>query len=210
MDMPLIKNVAFEIMGNRSSHVYKERGNKYYHGERVGTLALKLRSIILPDDNSHDEIITVAAWFHDIMNGVDNHAKEGSIKTREVLLPYCSEDELNKICGIINVHDDRESGRDTFSNYIKIHQDADHLDHFGTFDIWTSFLYAMPHDQTIDDVRDWLIHGRPAENAKYRSELNFEISRKIFDEKVDFLTYFSERFSVESSGGIWSEVQLLT
>jgi len=205
MDMKLIKETAFEIMGNKSSHEFKEKGNKFYHGERVAALAMKLRKLVLPDDDSHDEIMTVAAWFHDIMNGNDDHERKGAIKTRGVLSPYCTNEELNEICGMISVHDDRHSGRDTFSAYIKLHQDADHLDHFGTFDVWMSFIYAVPHHQTINDVKTWLLEKRPAENGKYRNELNFEVSRRIFDEKMEFLKYFSNRFGVEMSGGIWNE-----
>jgi len=207
MDMKLIKNIAFERIGNKSSHEFKEKGNKFYHGERVAALAIKLKELILPDDNSHDEIITVAAWFHDIMNGIDNHATKGAIKTKEILSPYCTSTEISEICEIISVHDDRYSGRDNFSAYIKLHQDADHLDHFGTFDVWMSFIYAVPHNQTINDVKDWLLKVRPAENEKYRNELNFELSRQIFDEKMEFLNYFSNRFGVEIAGGIWNESQ---
>jgi len=205
MNMPAIKSLAFELMGNKSSHEFKERGNKYYHGQRVAALALRLRKLILPDDGSHDEIITAAAWLHDVMNGADNHAAAGAAKARDVLPPHCSEEELREICEIIGVHDDRHSGRDAFSPYIKLHQDADHLDHFGTFDVWMSFIYAVAHGQTINEARDWLRDIRPIENERYRSELNFEISRKIFDEKMEFLSYFTDRFCVESEGGIWNE-----
>jgi len=31
MDLPLIKNIAFELIGNNRSHEFKEKGNKYYH-----------------------------------------------------------------------------------------------------------------------------------------------------------------------------------
>jgi len=215
MDMPVIKTLAFEWMGNKRSHDFKEKGNKYYHGERVAALALTLRRHILPDDGTHDDIMTVAAWFHDIMNGADDHAGEGAAKTRGILSPYCSDEELDGICEMIRVHDDRCSAQETLSatagelsTYIKIHQDADHLDHFGTFDIWMNFIYSVAHEQTINDARDWLVNVRPAEIERYRRELNFALSRKIYDEKMEFLAYFTERFAVEGSGGIWNEAQI--
>ena len=207
MDMQAIKKIAFEAMGNKSSHEFKEKGNKFYHGERVAVLALKLRKIILPDDNSHDEIITVAAWFHDIMNGGDNHPQEGAMKARELISSYCSDEEMDEICDIISVHDDRTAGHEAFSVYTKLHQDADQLDHFGTFDVWMRFIYAVPHNQTINDVRDWFINEGQKNSGRYRSELNFEISRRIFDEKMEFVEYFASRFDVEISGGIWKEEQ---
>ena len=205
MDLSTIKNIAFELMGSKRSHEYKERGNKYYHGERVANLAVELRKFILPNDNSNDEIITVAAWYHDIMNGIDNHEKEGAVKTSEVLTPYCSSDELKKICEIIGVHDDRKPEIGNFPNYIKIHQDADLLDHFGTFEIWAAFLYTVWHNETVNDAADWLINGELEEIKKYRGELNFEISRSIYDEKTEFAKNFGERFKIEMSGRIWDK-----
>lgn len=209
MDLVAIKQLAFDYMGNKSSHSWKEKGNKYYHGERVAKLIITLRQFVLPNNESHDEILTVAAWFHDIMNGVENHAKEGARKTRDVLSKYCSEYEIDEICKIISVHDDRYSDRSLFSDYIKLHQDADHLDHFGTFDVWTEFLHAIHHDRTIIDVIEWFQTTRRSQDKHYRNELNFEISRKIYDEKSEFVNSFGERFSVEGVGNIWNEKELM-
>lgn len=205
MDIITIKNLAFSLLGEKASHGWKEIGNKYYHGERVATLAVKLRELIFPGDNSKDDILTVAAWFHDIMNGKENHATVGATKAREVLQDYCTTEELDEICAIISVHDDRYSGRETYNHLIKLHQDADHLDHFGTYDVWMSFLYAVPHDMKFHEVIDWLVHVRPTQDEKYRNELNYNLSKKIYDEKAEFLKEFSKRFQVEGSGGIWNE-----
>jgi HD superfamily phosphodiesterase len=204
MDLIAIKKLAFDILGDTNSHPWKEKGNKYYHGERVASLVLQLRKIILPEDESRDDILTVAAWFHDVMNGQEDHARKGANKTREILSGYCTEKELNSICEIIAVHDDRNTGRDTYSDYIKLQQDADLLDHFGTFDIFNGFLYSVPHNQTILDVLDWIENYRPTEDERYRNELNFNISKKIYDEKSSFVKRFGDRFKVEVTGGIWN------
>jgi uncharacterized protein len=143
------------------------------------------------------------------MNGVKNHEEEGATKTRELLTPYCSDYELNEICEIIRAHDDRDHPKD-YSRYIQLHQDADLLDHFGVFDIWRTFLYAVPHDQTILDIVDWMTTNRPVENEKYRQKLNFEVSKRIFDEKMDFVNSFTDRFSVECAGDIWDGERLLS
>lgn len=203
MNLIAIKKLAYEQLGNKNSHHWKEKGNKYYHGERVATLVLSLRKMVLPSDESHDEILTVAAWFHDIMNGNDDHAIKGAKKAREVLHNYCTEEEMDAICDIISVHDDRYTGRHKYSDYIKLHQDADLLDHFGTFDIWMSFIYSIHHGKTMKDVMHWLSDVRPTEDAKYLRELNYEISKSIYKEKSDFVKSFSQRFNVEGIGGIW-------
>ena len=208
MNMQAIQSIAFDLLGSKSSHVFKEKGNKYYHGQRVAVLVLKLRRLILPDDDSHDDILTAAAWMHDVTNGTDNHAVTGAAIAKEALQPHCSPEELSEICEIIRVHDDRKPKGSSFSEYIKLHQDADYLDHFGTFDVWGSFLYAKYHGYTINEASDWLKNGRPKENERFRSELHYEVSRKIFDEKIEFLNSFTERFYVETAGGIWNEERL--
>ena len=209
MDLITIKQLAFDHLGNKNSHRWKEKGNKFYHGERVATLVLQLRKLILPEDNSHDDILTVTAWFHDILNGNEDHAVQGAIKTREVLQGYCTEEELNTICEIIKVHDDRTCGRDVYSTYIKLQQDADLLDHFGIFDIWMSFSYFVSHGKNMKDVAQWLSEVRPLEDKKYLEELNYELSKIIYKEKSSFVRSFSERFCVESSGGIWNLATIL-
>ncbi|MDF2544242.1 MAG: hypothetical protein K0S47_3960 [Herbinix sp.] len=209
MDLPKIKQLAYDLMGSTKSHEWKEIGNKYYHGLRVAILALKLRSYVLPEDDSHDDILTVAAWFHDISNGKENHAVEGAIKAREILAEYCSEYELNEICKIISVHDDRYSDRAMFSDYTKLHQDADHLDHFGTYDVWMEIVYALHHNDTIPEVIEWFQNTSRKYDKQFHAELNYDISKIIYQEKREFLHSFGDRFSVEATGGIWLEDQLL-
>ena len=116
---------------------------------------------------------------------------------------------MDEIYKIIYVHDDRYSERSLFSDYIKLHQDADHLDHFGTFDVWTEFLHAIHHNRTIIDVIDWFQTTRRDQNNRFRNELNFEISKKIFDEKSQFVNSFGDRLSVEATGGVWNEKELM-
>jgi len=207
MDREKIKKLAFELMSDRASAISKERGEKYYHGERVALLVIKLRKYLFPEDCEHDDILTVAAWFHDVAAG-ENHNAEGAEIARKVLAEYCTEYELDEICKIISVHDDRKFEHE-YSKYIKLHQDADQLDHFGVFEVWRSFTYAISFDETILDKIEWMTTIRPKESERYRRELNFDVSKRIFDEKEDFLKEFTKRFRVECSGGIWKEESFL-
>lgn len=210
MDLTQIKKIASEQMENERSHPWKERGNKYYHGERTAKLAVTLRSLIFPEDSSHDGILTVAAWFHDIANGVDEHGIKGAEKTRELIFNLCSPAELDEICGIIAVHDDRSSDRTLFSDWAKLHQDADFLDHVGTYDVWMNFLYAVPHEKTINEISDYMVNERPEVIARCRKELNYELSRVIYDEKAEYQKSFTDRFSVELSGQIWKLEEIVS
>lgn len=209
MDLSDIKRLAFKEMGGRSSHAWKEKGNKYHHGERVARLALTLRELLFPSDPSRDSVITVAAWFHDIENGCDNHCERGAVKTRALLSGLCAPDELDEICAIIAVHDIRHGDRSDLPVSAKLHQDADHLDHFGTYDVWMNFLYAVPHGLTLPEQLKYMQNERPGEDERYRAELNFALSRSIYDEKAEFLRDFTERFAVEADGRFYNLNKIL-
>ena len=203
MELERIKLVAEERLKNRRSHSWKELGNKFYHGERVAKLALELRRGVLPDDASHDDILTAAAWLHDIANGEENHAAVGAKLVRELIADLCTEDELDEICSIIRVHDDRSERRSGYSVWVRLHQDADHLDHFGTYDIWMNCLYAFAFDETVEGIAGFIAGERNDSMVKYRGELNFELSRLILDEKAEYQRVFGERFLCEGLGGVW-------
>lgn len=66
-------------------------------------------------------------------------------------------------------------------------------------------MYTIGYNVTMHGARDYLQNTWPTDNANWRSELNFDLSRKIFDEKTIFMKSFIERFMVESVGGIWRE-----
>lgn len=204
MDLSAIYDKAFRLFGTKSSHPWKEKGNKFHHGQRTANLALTIRKLVLPEDGSHDGIIKVAAWFHDIENGTENHEKAGAERTGEILRGCCSADEIEGICEIIEYHDDRCSDGGNRSVYLKIHQDADHLDHFGTFEIWAIFRDAASHGVSMDETVDFLTNTRLNEYEKYRNELNFAVSKKIYDEKHGFLKDFTNRFAVENKGELWN------
>lgn len=210
MELESIKQIAAENMENRSSHSWKEPGNKFFHGERVAKLTLMLRKIVLPEDNTHDDILTVAAWFHDVRNGEEEHCEKGAQTTQELLNGICNSKELKEICEIIALHDNRTEQHHAYSDYVKLHQDADLLDHFGSYDVWMHFAYASAHNQTLQQMADYLKNVRLAEDQRYLNELNFSVSKAIYLEKSNFLKQFTERFCAERSGEIWNFEQVLS
>ena len=204
MDLVKIKQILFDEMYEKVQWT-GEKSGKYYHGERVAKLALTLKKYILPDDNSHDDIIAAAGWFHDVMNGEENHTLAGAERTKILLAEHCSEWEMQEIYDIIYRHDERIADRNSFSVYAKIQQDADFLDHLGTYDIWTRFLRVSRNRATIVEAIDGMKEWQQELDTKYEDVLNFDISKRIYREKTEFHRYFTERFSVEGTGGIWNE-----
>jgi uncharacterized protein len=201
MNLEKMSQIAADLLKDKRSHPYKELGNKYYHGVRPAKLALTLRKIIFPDDSSHDEILTAAAWFHDCANGNAEHCEEGARLCGEILKGLCTDSELEEICQIIRVHDDRSMQND-YSPWTKIHQDADHLDHFGSYDVMMGFFTGNAALWTIDRMADWFINYRDERRDALKGELNYDISRRILDEKIDFSVSFGRRFKAEIDGDI--------
>jgi len=201
MNLEKINQLIFDEIGEKSSHPYKDKGNKYYHGQRVSELAKTLRKKIIPNDDSYDQILTVAAWFHDIKNGNEDHAILGSEQTRIILENHCTSEELDKICDIITVHDQR-STENNYSIYTKLHQDADLIDHFGTLEIWIDIQYYTKDYFTIPEAVKHM-NELLKEHKNYRNLLNFEISKEIFDDRNKFFKEFVNRFEQEGNGKIF-------
>lgn len=201
MDLEKLKCLAYKHMGNRKAHNYRERGYIYYHGQRTANLAVELRTQILPTDDSNDEIIMAAAFFHDIAKGIEPHSIYGAIIVKEILAQYCQAKELDLIVEMIRWHQFRDKTKD-YSDYIKILQDADTLDHFGVLEIWTNFLYYAYQEGNIKDSVEFYQKQFDDLVGKIRKGLNYNVSLEIFDEKIHFIKNFVKRMEIEAQGRI--------
>ena len=213
MDLDAIAKIAADEMANKRSYPWKALGDKYYHGQRTAKLAVRLRQILFPEMTDKDEILTVAAWFHDICNSRDVHRKvhgeKGAELVRELIAEHCTAIELDEICGLITIHDER--GTESDSIILKLHQDADHLDHLGTNAVRRTINDAAGQDRPMrEEMREKREHLFEAKTAIWRIEVHFDLSRRIYDEKMAFFFEFADRFETEMNGGIWNETQLLS
>ncbi len=199
MDINVIKEIAYKLMGSRKAHLEREKGFIYYHGLRVSKLSLKLRQVILPEDCSHDDIIIVASLFHDIAKGIEPHGKHGAILVKDILEDYCSAYEIAEIAKIIYYHDLKKENND-YSKYIKIVQDTDILDHFGSIEIWMNFQYRAYKDEPMQASLEFYNNEFDSEVKQCRKLLNYDVSYKIFDDKISFIYLFIDRFKREAEG----------
>ena len=200
MDLHLIKQRAFENLGNRKAHHHRETGFIYFHGARVANLVINLRKLIFPEDNSKDEILQAAAYFHDVAKGIEPHNKFGAILVREMLQDLCTEVEVEQISELIQCHALRK--KRAYNNYEMLLQDADLLDHFGTIELWMNFGYYAIEDEDMNSSIDFYNTEFKDLVAKNRSLLNFEVSERIFDEKLAFVYDFVKRMEIENKGDI--------
>lgn len=200
MDLQLIKQRAFKNLGSRKAHHHRETGFIYYHGARVANLVINLRKLVLPEDNSKDEILQAAAYFHDVAKGIEPHSTYGAILVKEMLQDLCTEEEVNQISGLIQCHGARK--KRAYNNYEMLLQDADLLDHFGTVELWMNFYYYAIEDEDMNASIDFYNTEFKDMAVKNRSLLNYEVSERIFDEKLEFVYNFVKRMEIENKGDI--------
>ncbi|NMA85975.1 MAG: HD domain-containing protein [Tissierellia bacterium] len=205
MDINRIEELAFQKMGKRYSHSKREKGYIYYHGLRTAKLSIEIRKIIDEIDDSKDNIIYVSALFHDIAKGIEPHNENGSILIKQILKDECSYEKLMEIAEIIRCHNLRSSNED-WPKHIRIVQDADMLDHMGTMDVWLNFVYQAYDEKSVDAS----IEFYNDEEFKYhledcRRKLNYDISKKIFDDRIEFIHEFIVRLNIEGKGGIFNK-----
>lgn len=198
VDLVKIQKVAWETMGKRQTHPQREPGYIYYHGQRVGKIAVTLRELIFPLQKLEDPILLVASWFHDLGKGIEPHWKYGAFLAGDLLKDHCSEVELEKIQEIIHCHSLRKE--QDYPDYVKLVQDADILDHFGSQEIWLNFLYTAHARQNVDYVVEYYDFKYEQHLEKVRGLLNYPESVEFFDEKDLFVRSFIERFAREGRG----------
>jgi HD superfamily phosphodiesterase len=166
----------------------------------VAKLAVTLRKLILPNDDSHDDILTAAGLCHDIAKGMPEHGRYGAVLAREALAGLCTAAELDEICAIIRLHYFNK-GHNDYSDWVKLHQDADCIDHSGTYFLWNVFSYrAWRHEGDLAEIARQQLDEFPLGLV---DSVNFEVSKKIAAEKLAFHRAFWERMRVEANGEIW-------
>lgn len=205
MDINRIEELAFNKMRKRKAHTKREKGYIYYHGLRTAKLAIEIRKMLDEIDSTKDNVIYAASLFHDIAKGIEPHGGNGSILVQQILKDECSHEELMEIAEIIRCHNLRNSDED-WPRHIKIVQDADMLDHMGTMDIWLNFIYQAYDEKSVDESIEFFNDEEYESYLKEcRRKLNYDISKKIFDDRVEFVNEFIRRLNIEGKGGVFNK-----
>ncbi len=201
MDFQRLDRLAQEYMGKRKSHIEREIGHVYFHGKRVSNSVLLLRKRLAPEDDSQDEILRCAGLFHDIGKGIEPHPQTGAALAKELLRDEMTPSELEQVCALIAAHDSRDPENKALPFGLRLLQDADLLDHFGSQGLWLCFTYQAYMGQK-DMMELPLFYETEWEKSlfKNRALLNFEISRGIFDEKAEYERQVISRLKKEGMG----------
>lgn len=198
MDLQAIQKLAEESMAQRLSHPDREPGYIYHHGKRVAQIALQLRELIFPGDESYDDVLLVGGWFHDVGKGIEPHWEYGALLCREILRELVPPGKLEQIVEIVAGHTLRKQRK--YPHYVQLIQDADILDHFGSQEIWLSFWHCAHRGKGLASALEFF-QGKYLERAALvRSLLNYGQSVELFDEKDLFVRQFVKRLEREARG----------
>lgn len=201
MDWLELDALAAKLMKNRKVHRERERGFVYYHGKRVANSALELRKLILPDDPSGDDALRLAGMFHDVGKGMSPHERYGAVVFVEAMKGIIpNEDFVRRCADMIAVHPYRQEGRSPYDIWTQLLQDADCLDHSGCYGVWMNAQYYSVFEGCMTDGAKQHLETSEKYYEDNVNLLNFDISKKIFRNKIDSEQAFFRRAALEAEG----------
>jgi uncharacterized protein len=206
LNLEEIRRIASENMANRRSHLEREPGHIFHHGLRTANLAGEIIARVDGEMNVFDPVLYTGALFHDVGKGFAAHNEAGADIARRLLDGVCAPADLDRVCEIIQFHCIRKHGLDLNTGVLAV-QDADMIDHFGTQEIWLSFLFqAYSHGNQGDVIAYWDSDEFKKRTAKLRDLLNFDVSKTIYDDRVKFQESFHARLKLEGEGRVADKI----
>jgi uncharacterized protein len=191
MDIERIERVARAEMADSRSDT-REPGWILYHGQRTGKLAVALAKE-LNRELDYDLLYT-AGLFHDVGKGRERHNEAGARMATKLLSGIVTTSELEVICSVARFHNQRKKSN-SYSDYIRLIQDADLIDHVGLIGVWTAFYWSGYHSETIHDHIAFYDGEEHRGFLKYmRNHLNFDASRQILEDRINLEEDFIGRF----------------
>ena len=209
MDFDRLNEVAVRLMKRRKAHREREAGSIYDHGQRVMKLAVALRREVLPEDDSMDDILRLAGMFHDIGKGIEPHAAFGAPIMVQAVKGIVTDEEAQTAARLIAAHCDRRPNEPAHDVWERLIQDADLLDHMGTYNVWMDIQYCAYKEMGVNEESEFLKEKVEHYASFHRTQLNFEVSKRIYDDRIGFYLDFVKRFLVESQGEIYRAEDVL-
>ena len=209
MNFEKLNEIAVKLMKRRKAHREREAGSIYDHGQRVAKLVIMLRKEVAPEDGSMDDILRLAGMFHDIGKGIEPHAAFGAPIMKQAVKGIVTDEEADAAARLIEAHCDRRPEEPVHDLWERLIQDADLLDHIGTYNIWMDIQYCAYKEMGVQEEAEFL-RDKVGEYARFhRTQLNFDVSRRIYDDRIGFYLEFTRRFLTESQGEIYRAEEVL-
>ncbi len=207
-EIALLQKVQTGFSGSRGSHDLD-------HTLRVHALAQRIGKI----ENANLEILSVAAYLHDIARKIQDeskgricHAQKGAELSIKLLrsLNY-SESKISEVAHCIRTHRYRGKLKPQ-SKEAKILFDADKLDSIGAVGIGRTFLYAgeigaklynksTNLNQTKQYTQEATAYREFALKLKFvKDRMLTKTGKRLAKERHDFMMLFFERMDIEIQG----------
>ena len=209
MDFEKLDAAARKLMKKRKAHPEREQGSIYDHGQRVSKLILTLRRAVVPEDDSMDDILRLAAMFHDIGKGIEPHAEFGAPIMMQAVKGLVGEDEAREAARLIAAHCDRRPDEPAHDVWERLLQDADLVDHIGTYNIWMDIQYYAHMGGGVMDEAEFLKENAENYARHHRAQLNFEVSKAIYDDRIGFYLEYARRFQAEARGEVYRAEEII-
>ena len=144
MDIDRIERIARAEMADSRSDT-REPGWILYHGQRTGKLAVALAKEL--DSEVDSDLLYIAGLFHDVGKGRERHNEAGARLAAKLLSGVVTPSELEVICSVARYHNKRKKA-DSYSDYVRLVQDADLIDHVGLIGVWMAFYWSGNHSES--------------------------------------------------------------
>lgn len=203
MDFERLDEIARGLMKKRKAHRERESGSIYEHGQRVARLVITLRRAVVPQDSSMDDILRLAGMFHDVGKALEPHAEYGAPIMLQAVKGIVSDKEAQEAARLIASHCDRRPGEPVHDVWARLIQDADLLDHIGTYTVWMDIQNAAYRDEGPAWMAEQF--GQHAEEYAdhCRRLFNFPVSLELYEDRIAFYLEFARRFIKEAAGEIY-------
>ncbi len=195
IDFLRLDALAASLMKDRKAHAMRETGFIYWHGRRTAKCVITLRKRTISDD-SHDNALRIAAMFHDVGKGIEPHAESSAALAAEFLKPLLPSSLVEEVARLICEHNNHQNP----DIFVKLLQDADVLDHFGSLEVGLAFQYGAYSEQGMQATLAWYQKDFDAYIVRVHTRLRLPVSHEILDEKVAFTHAFVRRLEKEMAG----------
>ena len=209
MNFEKLDAVAQKLMKKRKAHPEREAGSIYDHGKRVAKLVITLRRAVVPEDNSMDDILRLAGMFHDIGKGIEPHAVFGAPLMKQAVMGLVRYEEAEEAARLILAHCDRRPDEPVHDVWARLLQDADLLDHIGTYNIWMDIQYYAHVGGGVEAEAEFLKENAQRYAKHYRKQLNFDITKRIYDDRIGFYLEYAKRFQAEAKGEVYRAAEVM-
>jgi hypothetical protein len=197
LNIEAIREHAYNLLRDKPDPYHRGMGAAYSHGYTTGRIAVNLRKIVVPDDDSMDAILFAAGLFHDSCKEKEPHNKAGAEVAEKELKAFCTQEELETICRLIRMHNQRGKSKDVFEQIL---QDADALDHQGAKRLWIHFAVNAGSNKSMEHaIEYWKENIRGTFNDAWYM---LDEARKIAKKRRAFFDKCMERFVREYHGNI--------